>query len=297
MDKLIKATALNDNIRIIATITTELVDNAVKIHQCAPTAAAAFGRMLTAGSIMGSMLKSESDSITLQIDGGGIVRGITVTSYADAHVKGYLGNPAADLPLNKDGKLDVAGIVGVNGSLVVIRDMGLKEPYVGQVPILTGEIGDDLAYYYTVSEQTPSAVGLGVLVDRDYSIKAAGGFLIQMMPDANEEIADIIAARLQEIGSITAMIDKGMTAEDMVNLIFRDLDVDILDSMIPEFRCGCTREKVEKALISIGEAELKKIYEEGKTEELSCQFCKKKYLFSKEDIGKLLEEITSQKNC
>jgi len=292
MDKLIKATALNGDVRIIAAITTDLVNKAVKIHQCAPTAAAAFGRMLTAGSILGSMLKAKEDSLTLQIDGGGPIKGITVTSYADAHVKGYVGNPEADLPPNEKGKLDVSGVVGLNGSLLVIRDMGLKEPYVGQVPISTGEIGDDLAYYYTVSEQTPSAVGVGVLVDKDYSVKAAGGFLIQMMPDASEMAADLITYRLQEMSSITELIDKGMSAEDIVNFIFEDMQVNILESIVPEYKCDCTREKVEKALISIGEKELGKLYDEGKTEELQCQFCNEKYLFTKDEIGKLLEEAT-----
>ncbi|MHC1720630.1 MAG: Hsp33 family molecular chaperone HslO [Clostridiaceae bacterium] len=292
MDKLIKATALNGDVRIIAAVTTDLVNKAVKIHQCAPTAAAAFGRMLTAGSIIGSMLKAKEDSLTLQIDGGGPIKGITVTSYADAHVKGYVGNPAADLPPNEKGKLDVSGVVGLNGSLVVIRDMGLKEPYVGQVPIRTGEIGDDLAYYYTVSEQTPSAVGVGVLVDKNLSVKAAGGFLIQMMPDADEMAADLITYRLQDMGSITEMIDKGMSAEDIVNFIFEDMQVNILESIVPEYKCDCTREKVEKALISIGGKELGKLYDEGKTEELQCQFCNEKYLFTKDEIGKLLEEAT-----
>jgi len=291
MDKLIKATALNGDVRIIAAQTTDLVNRAVKIHGCAAGAAVAFGRLLTAGCIVGSMLKAEQDTLTLQIDGGGPIKGITVTSYADAHVKGYVGNPAADLPLNEKGKVDVAGLVGREGSLMVIRDMGLREPYVGQVPIVTGEIGDDLAYYYTVSEQTPSAVGLGVLINTDYSIKAAGGFIIQMMPDANEMAADLIMYRLEEISSITEMMSSGMSIEDIIKHIFEDMQLEILESMTPEYRCDCTREVVEKALISIGEAELKKLYEEGKTEELQCHYCNEKYLFTKEDFGRILEEI------
>jgi molecular chaperone Hsp33 len=291
MDKLIKATALNGDVRIIAAQTTDLVNKAVTIHGCAAGAAVAFGRMLTAGCIVGSMLKAEQDTITLQIDGGGPIKGITVTSYSDAHVKGYVGNPAADLPLNEKGKVDVAGLVGREGSLMVIRDMGLREPYVGQVPIVTGEIGDDLAYYYTVSEQTPSAVGLGVLIDTDYSIKAAGGFIIQMMPDANEMAADLITYRLEEVKSITEMMSGGMNIEDIVKHIFEDMQLEILESMTPEYRCDCTREIVEQALISIGEQELSKLYEEGKTEELQCHYCNEKYLFTKEDFGRILEEI------
>ncbi|MBP1743374.1 MAG: hslO [Firmicutes bacterium] len=291
MDKLIKATAMNGDVRIIAAQTTELVNKAVKIHGCAAGAAVAFGRMLTAGSIVGSMLKAEQDKLTLQIDGGGPIKGISVTSYADAHVKGYVGNPAADLPLNDKGKVDVGGLVGREGSLMVIRDMGMREPYVGQSPIVTGEIGDDIAYYYTVSEQTPSAVGLGVLIDTDYSIKAAGGFLIQMMPDANEMAADIVTYRLEELNSITDMMSKGMSIEEIIRHIFEDMQLNILESMTPEYRCDCSREVVEQALISIGEQELRKLYEEGKTEELKCHYCNEKYLFAKEDFERILEEI------
>ena len=290
MDKLIKATALNGDVRIIAAESTELVDKGVKIHQCAPTAAAAFGRMLTAGALMGSMLKSKQDSITIQISGGGEAKGVVVTSYADAHVKGYIGNPAADLPANSKGKLDVAGIIGLEGNLTVIKDMGLKEPYVGQSPISTGEIGEDLAYYFTVSEQTPSAVGLGVLIDTDCSVKAAGGFIIQMMPGANEMVTDILTYRLQEIPSITEMISNGMGIEDIIKYIFEDMQLNILESTVPEYRCDCSKEKVEKALISIGKEELGNIYNEGKTEEIQCHFCNKTYSFNHEEVGKLLHE-------
>lgn len=290
MDKLIKATALNGDVRIIAAVTTKLVNKGVKIHECAPTAAAAFGRMLTAGALMGSMLKSKEDSITIQISGGGEANGIMVTSYADAHVKGYIGNPAAELPANQNGKLDVAGIIGLDGSLTVIKDMGLKEPYVGQVPISTGEIGDDIAYYFTVSEQTPSAVGLGVLVDTDYTVKAAGGFVVQMMPEADEMAADLLTYRLQEIPSITEMISNGKSVEDMINYIFEDMQLNILESTVPEYRCDCSKEKVESAFISIGKEELEKIYDEGKTEEIQCHFCNKNYLFPHDEIAKLLQE-------
>lgn len=290
-DKLVTATAQNGDIRIIAAITTELVNEGVKIHNCAPTAAAALGRMLTAGSIMGSMLKSNRDTLTLQISGGGSARGVVVTSHADAGVKGYIGNPAVDLPSNSKGKLDVSGAVGKNGNLTVIKDMGLKEPYVGQVPIYTGEIGDDLAYYFTVSEQTPSAVGLGVLVDTDLSIKAAGGFIVQMMPGANELAADLITYRLKEIPSVTEMITKGMTVEEILSYIFKDMDLKILDSMMPIYKCDCSKERVERALISIGEKDLREIYNDGKTEELKCHFCNKSYKFTHEEIGELLKSI------
>lgn len=293
-DKLVRATASNGDIRIIAAITTELVNEGVKLHNCAPTAAAALGRMLTAGSLMGSTLKSEKDALTLQMSGGGEAKGVVVTSYADASVKGYIGNPSVDLPANSKGKLDVSGAIGKNGNLVIIRDMGLKEPYVGQVPIYTGEIGDDLAYYFTVSEQTPSAVGLGVLVDTDLGIKAAGGFIIQMMPGANELAADLVTYRLQEIPSVTEMIVKGMSIEEILNYIFEDMGLKIHDSMIPAYKCDCSREKVERVLISIGQKDLEELYNEGKEEELKCHFCNKAYKFSHEQIGEIIKSVTSK---
>ncbi len=288
-DKLIRATASNGDIRIIAAITTELVNEGVSIHQCAPTAAAALGRMLTAGSLMGAMLKSKNDSLTLQMSGGGEAKGVVVTSYADASVKGYIGNPSVDLPANIKGKLDVGGAIGKNGNLIIIRDMGLREPYVGQVPIQTGEIGEDLAYYFTVSEQTPSAVGVGVLVDTDLSVKASGGFIIQMMPGADELAGDLVTYRLQEIPSITEMISKGMNIEEILNYIFEGMDLKILDSYVPVYKCDCSRERVEKALISIGLKDLQEIYDEGKNEELKCHFCNKAYIFNQKEIGELIK--------
>lgn len=290
-DKLVRGIAHNGDIRVIGAITTDLVSKGVKLHRCAPTAAAAFGRMLTAGVLMGSMLKSDKDKITIQINGNGIAGDIIVTSYADAHVKGYISNPNADLPANEKGKLDVSGIVGRDGDLMVIRDMGLKEPYIGRVPIYTGEIGDDIAYYYTVSEQTPSAVGLGVLVDRDFSIKSAGGFIIQMMPESDPLVADLITYRLQEVSSITEMISKGMGIEEILNNIFEDMDLKILDDTVPKYKCDCSRAKIEKALIAIGKENLKEIYDDGKEEEIKCSFCNTSYFFSNEDIGRLLKEV------
>ena len=290
MDKLIRATAKEGQVRIVAAITTDLVNEGVAMHLCAPTAAAAFGRMLTAGTLMGTMLKSKQDSLTIQIDGGGEARGIVVTAHADSSVKGYIGNANVDLPANKQGKLDVGGAVGTDGYLRVIRDLGLKEPYIGQVPIRTGEIGDDLAYYFTVSEQTPSAVGLGVLVDTDMSIKASGGFIIQMMPGADEFLADIITYRLEEIPSITELIEKGMNIGEILEFIFEDMELKIHEEIRPMYKCDCCRERVERALISIGRKDLEELYNDGKTEELKCHFCNKTYEFNHDDIGKLLKE-------
>jgi molecular chaperone Hsp33 len=290
-DKLLIATAQEGQVRILAAITTELVSEGTKIHECSATASAALGRMLSAGALMGAMLKSEKDTLTIQINGAGPAKGVVVTAYSNGNVKGYIGNPSVDLPANAKGKLDVGGAIGINGNLTIIRDMGLKEPYVGQVPITTGEIGEDLAYYFTVSEQTPSAVATGVLVDTDLSIKAAGGFIIQMLPGASDLIADIITYRLEEIPPITELISRGMSIEEILNYIFEDMNLHIIGEMKPQYYCDCSRDKVEKALISIGKNDLKEIYEDGKSEELVCHFCNKKYDFTNEDIGRILQEL------
>jgi molecular chaperone Hsp33 len=246
--------------------------------------------MLTCGVMMASMFKNEKDVLTLQIKGGGPAGIVVVTAYSDGRVKGYIGNPEADLPKNEKGKSDVGAVIGRNGMLTVIKDIGLKEPYVGQIPIVSGEIGDDLTHYFTVSEQTPSAVGAGVLVDVDLTIKAAGGFIIQMMPGANELVADLIQYRLEEMKSITELLDSGKDIETIMNDLFEDMSIKIMEYREPEFNCDCSREKVEKALISIGRKDLNEIYEEGVTEEVKCHFCNSAYQFTKEDIGKLLNK-------
>lgn len=289
-DKIIIATAKDGMVRIIAGITTNLVNEGSKMHECTPVAAAAFGRMLTIGTLIGTTLKSEKEVITLKINGNGEAKGITVTTHNDASVKGFIGNPYIDRQLNEKGKLDVGGAIGTDGMLYVIKDLGLKDPYVGQVPIQTGEIAEDFAYYFTVSEQTPSAVALGVLVDRDLSIKAAGGFIVQMMPGADELLADVITYRLEEIPPITTLISEGKTIEEVVEYIFDGMDLKILDSIKPEYKCDCSRERVEKALISVGKETLKEIYDDGKTEEIVCNFCNKKYEFNNKEIGELLND-------
>jgi len=290
-DKIIIATAKDGMVRIIAGITTNLVNEGTKIHECTPVAAAGFGRMLTAGALIGTTLKSEKEVITLKINGNGEAKGITVTAHNDATVKGVIGNPYIDRPLNEKGKLDVGGAIGTDGMLYVIKDLGLKDPYVGQVPIQTGEIAEDFAYYFTVSEQTPSAVSLGVLVDKDLSIKAAGGFIVQMMPGADELLADVITYRLEEIPPITTLLSQGKTIEEVVEYIFDGMDLKILDSIKPEYKCDCSTERVEKALISIGKETLTEIYDDGKTEEIVCNFCNKKYEFTNKKIGELLSNI------
>ncbi|NLZ48957.1 MAG: Hsp33 family molecular chaperone HslO [Clostridiales bacterium] len=287
-DVLIIGTAAEGAVRFVATSTTNLVNEAVKIHECSATAAAALGRMLTSGAMMASMFKNDKDVLTLQINGGGPAGSVVVTAYPDGRVKGYIGNPQVDLPSNAQGKLDVGGAIGTNGMLTIIKDIGLREPYVGQIPIVTGEIGDDLSYYFTQSEQTPTAVGIGVLVDNDLSIRSSGGFIIQMMPGASDLVADLVTYRLQEMQSISSQLDSGKDIETIMKDLFEDMSIKIMEHREPYFKCDCSREKVEKALISIGKKDLEEIYEEGGTEEIKCNFCNKSYLFTKEDIGSIL---------
>lgn len=289
-DKLIRATAKEGMVRILAVESTELVNEATKIHNCTPTAAAALGRMLTAGTMMGAMLKSEKEVITAKINGGGEANGVTVTAYSDCSVKGFIGNPNVDIPLNAaNGKLNVGEAIGKDGGLTIIKDLGLKDPYVGQVPIYSGEIAEDFAYYFTVSEQTPSAVSLGVLVDTDLSIKAAGGFIIQLLPGADELLGDLITYRLEEIPTITAMLNEGKNITEIIEYIFEGMDLKIYEEETPKYKCDCSRDRVERALISIGYNDLKEIYDDGKTEELKCHFCNTAYEFTQEQIGELLK--------
>ena len=294
MDKIIRATAKDGMIRIIAGQTTDLVNTGISAHECTPLAAAALGRMLTAGALMGTTLKSEKEVLSLKINGGGEAKGVTVTAYEGGIVKGFIGNPYGNLPLNSKGKLDVGGYIGINGEFTVIKDLGMKDPYVGQVPIYTGEIAEDLAYYFTVSEQTPSAVALGVLVDTDYSIKVAGGFIIQMMPNADELLSDLVTYRLEEIPSITNMLQEHGSIEKVIEYIFDGMDLNILEEVTPEFKCNCSKEKVEAALISIGEKDLEEIYNEGKEEEVKGNFCNAAYKFSNKEIGELLEKARNK---
>jgi molecular chaperone Hsp33 len=226
----------------------------------------------------------------LQINGGGPAGNLVVTAYPEGRVKGYIGNPQVDIPNNKQGKLDVGGAIGTNGMLTIIRDIGLKEPYVGQIPIVTGEIGDDLTYYFAQSEQTPTAVGVGVLVNGDLSIRASGGFIIQMMPGASDLVADLVTYRLEEMKSITAQLDSGKDIETIMKELFEDMSIKIMQYKEPIFKCDCSREKVEKALISIGKKDLEEIYAEGGKEEIKCHFCNQSYYFDKEDVGRILNQ-------
>lgn len=288
-DYIVNAITSNGAIRVVAADTTELCNRAQEIHKMTPTAAAALGRALTAAAIMGSMLKSSEDSLTLQLAGGGPIGRVVAVGDGKANVKGYVDNPLVDLPLNEKGKLDVGGAVGSDGFLSVIRDLGLKEPYVGQVPLVNGEIAEDLTQYYASSEQIPTAVALGVLVDVDYTIKAAGGFILQVLPGAYDEDIDNVEKTVQSISSITDMLSAGKKPEDIVEQLLSDYEIEYFDNVPTEYQCDCSRERTDRALISIGQEELTKIIEEDGKAQITCHFCDNVYDYTKEELEALLE--------
>ncbi len=288
-DYIVRATAGDGSIRAFAATTRELVQHAREIHHTSPVASAALGRMLTAGAMMGSMLKGEKDLVTLQLRGDGPLQGMVVSADSKANVKGYVFNPNADVPDLLPGKLNVGGAIG-EGYLSVIKDIGMREPYAGKIKLVTGEIGDDLTYYFAQSEQTPSAVGLGVLVETDTSIRRAGGFIIQLLPDATEETIDRLEKKLATVPYVTDLLDMGKTPEDILQMILGEFDLRILDKIPTAFYCNCTRERVEKALISIGREELEKMIHEDKKANLHCHFCGKEYDFTEDELVHLPEK-------
>lgn len=292
MDKLIRATAMGGTVRIIAADTRNLVEEGRKLHDLSATGTALLGRMLTGGLMMGAVLKNADDRLTVQIKGDGPSLGCLVTAGMNLEVKGYLGNPEMELPLDEQGKLDVPGAVGREGKLTTIIDMGLKEPYVSSVPIYTGGIAEDIAYYYTVSEQLPTAVLLGETLNKDLTVLAAGGIMVQMMPGHDPMLADLITFRLEEIPPLSSLLNDGNTVEEILNMLFDDMDLIINTVAEPKYVCDCSRERVERAFISIGLRELRQLHDEGQTEELVCQFCNQRYQFTNEDIGKIITEIS-----
>lgn len=288
-DYVVRATAGEGEVRAFACTGRELVEEARKFHDSTPVVTAALGRLLVAGAMMGAMMKGEDDKLTLQIKGDGPIGGLVVTANSKSEVKGYAFYPDTDLPLKSAGKLDVGRAVG-KGELTVIRDMGLKEPYVGRTNLLTGEIAEDLTYYFASSEQTPSVVALGVLVDKDRTVKRAGGFIIQLMPDAREETIAAIEKKIPMVTSVTDMLEEEITPEEMLTFILEELNPKINDKVEARYVCDCSKERVEAALVSIGEKDLTEMYEEGKPVELCCQFCNKKYEFSKAELGRILKK-------
>ena len=286
-DYIIRATAANDQIRAFAAVTTEMVETAREHHNTSPVATAALGRLLTAGAMMGSMMKGEKDVLTLPIKAGGPLQGITVTADSQGNVKGYVGNPDVCIPANSKGKLDVAGAVGP-GFLTVIKDMGLKEPYSGQVMLQTCEIAEDLTYYFATSEQVPSAVGLGVLMNKNNTVRQAGGFIVQLMPFAEEEVISRLEQNVQKINSVTNLLEEGHTPESLLEKVLEGFDVQINEKMDTRFHCNCSKERVAKALISIGRKELNEMIQEGKPIEMNCHFCNTNYNFTVEELKEIL---------
>lgn len=287
-DYIVRAAAADSQIRAFAATTRETVETARGAHNTSPVATAALGRLLTAGAMMGTMMKGEKDLLTLQIKGSGPIGGVTVTADSLGRVKGYVDHPDVILHANEKGKLDVAKAVG-QGMLRVIRDMGMKEPYVGQTVLQTSEIAEDLTYYFATSEQVPSSVGLGVLMERDNTVKQAGGFIIQLMPFTDEKIIDALEKKLAGITSVTAMLDAGMTPEQILEQILGEFGLEITDTVPTQFYCNCSRERVEKALVSIGKKELQTMIADGKPVNLNCHFCNTDYEFDVEDLKRILK--------
>lgn len=290
-DYLVRGMSLDGFVKAVAICSTEMVRRAAGIHGTTPNATAALGRALTACSMMGNSQKVEGGSMTLQIRGGGPIGTITCVSDAEGNVRGCVTEPRVPLAEKYPGKLDVGATVGTDGTLTVIRDLQMKEPYIGTTKLVSGEIGDDVTAYFAHSEQTPTACGLGVLVDRDQSVRVAGGYLLQLLPGAPDEVIDTLEKGIQKAGAVTAMLDAGLTPEDILGQVCGELGVTFLETAEVGYKCYCSRERVTRALISLGREELTEIRQEGKTFPVECQFCDKTYAFTPEDIAALLEKI------
>lgn len=286
-DRLIRGTAMDGRVRAFAVRTTQLVEELRRRHDTYPTATAALGRTLTAGAMMGSMLKGK-ERLTIQVKGDGPIGQIVVDANASGEVRGYVTEPHVHLPSNSMGKLDVAGAVGTEGFIHIIKDLGLKEPYRGSIPIISGELGEDFTYYFAKSEQTPSAVGLGVLVDTDNSVIVAGGFIVQLLPGLNDDEITAIENAVGSIPPVTALLDQGLELDEMLRWMLPD--VRILDETDIHFQCECSRERVEKTLISLGQSELEQLIEEEGQAEVVCHFCNEAYQFNKEALQSLLDQ-------
>lgn len=284
-DYIVRATAADSQIRAFAITSKEMVEEARRDHNTSPVITAALGRLLSGAAMMGTMMKGEKDLLTIQVQCSGPAQGLTVTADSSGHAKGFPRVSDVELPLNEKGKLDVGGALGL-GVMSIIKDMGLKEPYVGQIALQTGEIAEDLTYYFATSEQVPSAVGLGVLVDKDGSVKQAGGFIIQLMPFTQDEIIDKLEKKITEIASVTEMLEEGNTPEQILEIILGDFGLEITDTMETGFRCDCSKERVSRAIATLSKKDLDDIINDGETIEVKCQFCNKAYHF---DIDELKE--------
>lgn len=287
-DYIVRATAADSQIRAFAITSRNLVEEARTRHNTSPVATAALGRLLTAGAMMGAMMKGDQDVLTLQIKCGGPIGGLTVTADSHANVKGFVEHPDVMLPPNAKGKLDVGGALGL-GILNVIKDMGMKEPYVGQTELKTGEIAEDLTYYFANSEQVPSSVGLGVLMEKDNTVKQAGGFIIQLMPFADDKVIDRLEQKLTSMEPVTAYLDRGFTPEQLLSELLGEFGLEILDRMDTRFHCNCSKERVEKVIASVGRKDLNEMIQDGKPIEVKCHFCNTAYEYSVEDLKKILK--------
>ncbi len=286
-DYIVRATAADDQIRAYAICSTQLVEKARQIHNTSPVATAAFGRLLSGAAMMGSMMKGENDILTIMMKGDGPIGGITVTADSKANVKGYVGNPGIVIPPNYLGKLDVGGAIGY-GTMTVIKDLGMKEPYSSQVSLTTSEVAEDLTYYFASSEQIPSAVALGVLMEKNNTVKQAGGFILQLMPFASENVITFLEKKIESLDSVTNLMEQGKTPEDILKEVVGELGLKINDTIPAAYRCNCSRERVTKALISIGKKELTEMINEGKKIEMNCNFCNTNYEFEIDELKALL---------
>lgn len=286
-DYIVRATAADNQVRAFAATTRQLVETARMHHGTSPVAAAALGRLLSAGAMMGSMMKNDTDILTLQIRGNGPIEGITVTADSHANVKGYVGNPDVMLP-PRNGKLDVGGAVGV-GLLIVIKDMGLKEPYSGQTILVSSEIAEDLTYYFANSEQVPSSVGLGVLMEKDNTVRCAGGFIIQMMPFAREQTICRLEENLKKVSSVTSLLNQGYTPEQLLEVLFEGLGLEVTDTVPAQFYCNCSKERVEHAVASIGRKEIQEMIQDGEDIEVKCHFCNTAYRYTVEELREIIK--------
>lgn len=289
MGKLVRSIAKDGSAYAIALDSTDIVSRMERIHRTSAVVTAGLGRLTTAASMMGVMLKGEKDSITVRINGGGEAGSLIAAADSSGNVRSYVTNPIVELPLNKYGKLDVSGAVGKDGVLQVTKDLGMKEPYIGQVPIESGEIAEDITRYFAVSEQTPTVCSLGVLVNPDLTVRAAGGFIVQLLPFAEESVIDTIEKNINGFEPISSLIDSGVTPEEICSRLLNGLEPNVLDTTDTAYKCDCSRERVEKALVSMGKDELMKMAEEDEVTEVKCHFCNKKYRFSQKEIRELIK--------
>lgn len=288
-DYVVRATAANGQIRAFAATTRDLVEEARKAHNMSPVATTALGRLLSGGAMMGQMLKNKDDLLTITVNCDGPINGMTVVSDISGRTKGYVNNPDVMLPVNEKGQIDVAKAMGL-GVMNVIKDIGLREPYVGQTILVTSEIAEDLTYYFASSEQVPSSVALGVLMSKDNTVKAAGGFIIQLMPGASDEIVDELEKKINGLTSITAMLEKGMTPEDILEYVLGDFGLTLYEQTGVSFYCNCSKERVSKAIMSVGKKDIQEMIDDGKTIEVNCHFCNKNYYFTIDELKEMIAE-------